>query len=141
MTPEPNFQKVSKGAEMTAQVNTKTNENTNRSTTVDRVTKRRLPQLSLTSVPIDIKAFGETFFLLAVDPRDGKTDYLVASLSRNLDKIRITIDGAPQINPNDVIGGKMIQVTVTGLDGRFWQTQTGAGVYFTAVAIEKVSAK
>lgn len=81
---------------------------------------RRLPQLALTSVPIDIAAFGKTFFLLAVDPRDSKTDYLVASLARNLDKNRVTIDDAPQIDPDDVRNGNMIQVTVSGLQGRFW---------------------
>lgn len=103
--------------------------------------ERRLPQLPLTNVPIDIESFGKTFFLIAVDQRGEKTDYLVASLARKLDKIRITINGAPQIDPNDVRNGNMIQVTVSGLQGRFWQTQTGAGVYFTASAIKKVLAK
>lgn len=132
MSTEKNY---SKGVVMTNHINAETKKN------VDHGMNRRLPQIALTSVPIDIKAFGETFFLLSIDQRGEKTDYLVASLARKLDKIRITINGAPQIDPNDVRNGNMIQVTVSGLQGRFWQTQTGAGVYFTASAIKKVLAK
>ncbi len=97
---------------------------------------RRMEQLPLAKVPIDIKAFGHDFFLLEVDQRNDRTDYLVACMARKLDKIRVTIDGAPMISPREV-ENNMIKVDLENLRGRFWQNDRGAGVIFQADAIKK----
>lgn len=99
---------------------------------------RRMEQLPLAKVPIDIKAFGHDFFLLEVDQRNDKTDYLIACMARKLDKIRVTIDGSPMISPREV-ENNMVKVDLENLRGRFWQNDHGAGVIFQADAIKKTN--